>query len=141
MPILYVIQFCLRFLVFESTLATDERNEFNNESKAALLDVFRLIRDKWLVGGSVGGGGAVRARVSATRLEYLFGGPMASPAALTRSPQEINVCVGIQSYLQRGFDAPIIEIDLVAFVCHTRSPNLHVAGFTCRILQCKRASG
>jgi len=51
-PILSAIQFCMRVIVFESSLPTDERHEFNNESESTPLQLFLPIRDRWLVGAN-----------------------------------------------------------------------------------------
>jgi hypothetical protein len=51
-PTLSAIQFCMRVLVFESTLPMNERDQFNNESESTPLQRFLPIRDRWLVGAN-----------------------------------------------------------------------------------------
>ena len=48
-PTLSAIQYCMRVTVFESTLPTNTRNDFHNESDQTPLQIFRPVRDKWLV--------------------------------------------------------------------------------------------
>ena len=48
-PTLAGIQFCMRVLVFELTLPTDQRDRFNNDSETTPSQIFQPIRDKWLV--------------------------------------------------------------------------------------------
>jgi len=48
-PTLSAIQYCMRVTVFESTIPTNNRNDFNNEYDQTPLQIFRLVRNKWLV--------------------------------------------------------------------------------------------
>jgi hypothetical protein len=48
-PTLSAIQYCMRVTVFESTLPTNRRNEYHNESDHSPLEIFQLVRDRWLV--------------------------------------------------------------------------------------------
>jgi hypothetical protein len=50
-PKLAGIQFCIRVIMLERALPTDERDTFLPQYDGNPLDVFRVIRDKWLVEG------------------------------------------------------------------------------------------
>jgi hypothetical protein len=50
-PKLAAIQFCIRVLMLECALPTEERDTFLPEYDGNPLDVFRRVRDKWLVEG------------------------------------------------------------------------------------------
>ena len=50
-PKLAGIQFCIRVIMLEQALPTEERDTFLPEYDGNPLDVFRVIRDKWLVEG------------------------------------------------------------------------------------------
>jgi len=50
-PKLAGIQFCIRVIMLERALPTDERDTFLPQYDGNPLDVFRAVRDKWLVEG------------------------------------------------------------------------------------------
>jgi len=50
-PKLAGLQFCIRVLMLEHALPTEERDDFVERHETSPLDMFRITRDKWLVEG------------------------------------------------------------------------------------------
>jgi hypothetical protein len=51
-PILAGIQFCIRVLILEYALPSDQRDELTCTEGNDPLEIFRAVRDKWLVDGA-----------------------------------------------------------------------------------------